>query len=97
MNNYILTADNGKQYKRIDKRQAKKIYNENKPVFVCACNLRPFTMYHFECELLKSRLSDLLLNGIPENDFKRVINHFEYYNCINSETGYYSAFYTAID
>lgn len=97
MNNYIFTDEKGKQYKRIDKRIAKKEYDNGRAVIVCASNLRPFTMYHFECELLKSRLSDFLLNGIPENDFNRVVNHFEFYNCTNSETGYRTNFYIALE
>ena len=30
------------------------------------------------------------------NDFNNLVNSFEYYNCINSETGKYSAFYIPV-
>ena len=37
------------------------------------------------------------LNWEPDQDFDKVVNAFEYYNCTNSETGYYAAFYAKVE
>lgn len=88
MNNLIFKDKNGKQYKRIDKRTAKKLFYADKKIIICACNLSPFSPYGVGASIVRTPKT---------NDFKRFVNNFEYYNCTNNETGYYSAFYTAID
>ena len=102
MNNYIFKDKNGVDYKRVTKAQAKKIYDSGIDVLICANNLRPFGFW--DCGVLinindfkKYGFSEpCILNGTPENDFKKRVNEYEFYNCINSETGRYSAFYVAI-
>lgn len=67
---------------RINKRVARKLFNEGKTVWITACNTRP------ECGLLMNA-------GTYENelvDFDTFVNSFTYYNC-NNETGRYPAFY----
>lgn len=67
---------------RINKRVARKLFNEGKTVWITACNMRP------ECGLLMNA-------GTYENelsDFDTFVNSFTYYNC-NNETGRYPAFY----
>ncbi len=87
MNNYIFTDSNGNKYKRITKAQAKKAFYNDKKMVICACNLNPFLPYGTGATFVKTPKT---------NDFKRFVNSFEYYNCINTETGRYSAFYIAI-
>lgn len=83
MNNFIFKDSNGITYKRIDKRQAKKLYDAKKLLIFCPCNLRP--------DFYGTRF----ING-GRNDFREVLNNFEFYNCTNTETGLYTAFYVAI-
>lgn len=67
---------------RINKRVARKLFNEGKTVWITACNMRP------ECGLLMNA-------GTYENeliDFDTFVNSFTYYTC-NNETGRYPAFY----
>ena len=67
---------------RINKRVARKLFNEGKTLWITACNMRPE--------------QGLLMNaGTYENElsnFDTFVNSFTYYNC-NNETGRYPAFY----
>lgn len=67
---------------RINKRVARKLFNEGKTFWITACNMRPER--------------GLLMNaGTYENelvDFDTFVNSFAYY-CCNNETGRYPAFY----
>lgn len=102
MNNYIFKDKNGKNYKRIDKRQAKRLYDAGETVIFCPCNMRPFGFYNPQIEINKNDI--IADNGAPliyadgtrENDFKYIVNSFEFYNCNNTETGKYTAFYACI-
>lgn len=88
MINYTFKDSNGKTYKRIEKRQAKKAFYNNKKLVICANNLQPFSPYGTGLTFVKT----------PNiSNFERFVNNFEYYNCINSETGRYSSFYICID
>lgn len=67
---------------RINKRVARKLFNEGKTFWITACNMRP------ECGLLMKA-------GTYENervDFDTFVNSFTYYICCNA-TGRYPAFY----
>ena len=85
---------NGKTYKQIQKRTAKRIFDNKKTVYVISCNANPnspwingFYALGWD-ELLKHD------DFIPEYDFdfEKRVNEYEYYNC-NSELGNYSHFY----
>lgn len=88
MNNYIFTS-NGKKYKRIDKRIARKMYDAGHNIILCACNLRPFSQWHAETETNKKQCDN--------TTFDYLVNQFEFYNCINSETGKHASYYTALE
>lgn len=72
-------------FERITKTTARKVYDAGGVVHVCPVNLRPGWPW------------------FPENDISReydggasfdsVVNSATYYNCINSETGKYLAYY----
>ena len=67
---------------RVNKRVARKLFNEGKTFWITACNMRP------ECGLLMNA-------GTYENeliDFDTFVNSFTYYCCCN-ETGRYPAYY----
>lgn len=69
-------------YKRIDKRAARKLFNEKKPVLIIPHKCAPGGVWFTGIEM--------------ENDgsrtFDEFCNEFIYYNC-NSQTGKYPAFY----
>lgn len=69
---------------RIDKRKARKMWQEGKEFLIVAHNLNPY-------------LSGLLCRKEWQEqfggDFDKMVNNFTYYNCVNSETGRYPAFW----
>lgn len=77
MINMIFRDKNGVDYKRVNKTNARRAYNEGRAVILCPSNLRPFTMWGCEVETDNR-------NGY---EFDKVVNIFSYYNCINNETG----------
>lgn len=68
---------------KINKAVARKLYDNNQPFWIVACNLRP------ECGILIGSASFERMADIP---FDNMVNSFEYYNC-NNNTGRYAAFY----
>ncbi len=86
---------------KITSNTAKKLVCAGKVVYVCASNLRPFTPWHCEQPLNIYRLEDI---GFWESNkkrpvnfekaWKKFINAFMYYNCMNKESGLKVAFYS---
>lgn len=70
-------------YKRITKRTAERLYELGQPVLFCPVNLIPGGPWGNGCIITKKE----------GTTFTHVVNAFEYYSCINNETGYYAAFY----
>jgi hypothetical protein len=70
-------------FDRITKRAAFNAYKNGKTVYFFPVNIAPGTMWH--CEIA-------IKNDSPRK-WEDIVNEFEYYNCINSETGKYTAFY----
>lgn len=81
MNKYTIDG-----YTRISKARARKDFDAGKPVYFCPVNLRPGKPYYPEIGFFDT----------GEN-FDKSVLAFEFYNCINSETGKYTAFYTRED
>lgn len=81
-NLYIYKS--GREFKRVNKKTAKKLYNDNKAVLLVPCNLNPNSFF--------IGLFDLRKND-DYASFEKAVSIFEYYNCINNETGHYAAFY----
>lgn len=96
MNKYTFTH-NGRTFERITKRKARRAYINGLSVVIIPCNLRPFTPWHNEMIINRKDRAHLVIDetGV-NNDFTNYINSFEYYNCINSETGKYTAFYIQV-
>lgn len=86
MNRYTWT-ENGFTFKRINKAQARRAYNNGLRVVVCPVNLRPG--YPFRPEISVS--------GKSGATFDEMLNAFIFYNIRNSETGYYPAFYIPVE
>ena len=83
-------------FTRISKAAARKLYNENKAIYLCAVNINPtFGAIKAARETwYKTIVNDGFVSVVPRNDsFDCLCNAFSFYNCINSETGKYIAFY----
>ena len=90
MKKYTYTK-NGFTFERIDKKQARRAYNNGLTVIFCPCNLRPGSPF----------LLDMDMNKTQENctgvNFDRLVNVFELFNCRDRETGKYTAFYIPVE
>ena len=94
---YSFYDHTGKKYNRIDKRTAKKAYAAGKTIYLCASNLRPFTMHAFEYPLNRKNRESYVIDNIGlMNDFENLINSYMFYNCINNETGKRVNFYMEV-
>lgn len=67
--------------KRVSKRLARKLWLEYKTVYMLPCKVHPFNEW-----CLPYLISD------RREDFDKLVNAFEDYNC-GSELGYYASFY----
>ena len=93
MRKYTFT-EKGHTYKRISKNAARAAYKNGLTVVICPCNLRPFTPWHNEHRMNRKDREQFVLDEIGVmNDFNNSVCSFEYYNCSNSKTGKYAAFY----
>ena len=81
MNSYVSN-----KLKRIQKRTAKKLYNNGSTIVLAPCKLNPEGLWY---------------SGMPVNnkeiktDFETICNRFYSYNCSN-ETGMYISFYERV-
>jgi hypothetical protein len=80
------------RYKRINKTTARREYTAGKKIVFCPSNLRPFSFWN--PQFITDKATEEEINGEPQ-DFDKIVNAFEYYNCTNTETGKYTAFYIA--
>lgn len=90
MKNYEYN-ENGVLYRRISKKAAEKAYISGETVVLCAVNLLP---QRFGTPINRKGREQLTADetGV-KNDFNNYVNSFEFYNCVNTETGKYTAFY----
>lgn len=89
MREYSFTDRHGFTFERIPKNRARIAYNNGLTVLFCPCNLRPDSMFCTPHNINKSRC-----NG---KSFSQMVDIFTIYNCINSETGKYPAFYIPVE
>lgn len=96
MNKYTFNH-NGVTYERVTKATARKAYMAGINVYVQACNLRPFSVWTYPATFNRKQAEQFAIDetGV-KNYFDNGVNSFEYYNCINSETGKYAAFYMEV-
>lgn len=85
MKKYTFT-DGGYTFQRIDKKAARRAYNNGLRVMLCPVNLRPGYPYHPETSI----------SGKAAATFEEALNAFEFYNLRGKETGRYTAFYIPI-
>lgn len=93
MNKYEFTS-NGRTFTRVSKAAAKKAFVAGFTIAICPSNLRPGTMWHPEYITSREMRTDYIVDDIgAANDFESLLNSFMYYNCTNTETGKYTAFF----
>ena len=85
MRKYTFT-DGGYTFQRIDKKSARRAYNNGLRVMLCPVNLRPGYPYHPKTSI----------SGKAAATFEKAVNAFEFYNCTDNETGRYTAFYIPV-
>lgn len=91
---YTFKDNNNKEWERIDKRAARRLFDQGQTIVIVSDNLRPFGFFSPECTVNKTLLSEW---DQQRNDtFDYLVNSFELYNCINCETGYRAAFYKEV-
>ena len=69
-------------YERVDKRRARRLYNEGIELYMVPCNCSVHSMFTI-------RMGEYWDRDYP---FDIVVNEFEWYNC-NAETGKYTMFF----
>lgn len=90
-------SENGFNFERIDKKTAKRAYLNGLTVILCPVNLRPGKPYSPETPINRKSREQFIIDEIgAANDFNNYVASFEYYNCTNSETGHYTAFYIPV-
>lgn len=82
---HVTVMYDGNEWVRVSKPVAHKAYDSGQSVAITARNLHPFNYWG---------TTSIYAGGkYGCTPFENVVNAFEYYNCINSETGKYAAFY----
>ena len=83
-----------KDYRRIAKPTARKMYNQGYVIELLPCFVSDSVMTK------KLWISPVAISikdsNYTENSFNREVRDFEYYNC-NSELGYYAHYFVSID
>ena len=74
-------SKNGKAYKKVDKRVARKLFDAGGVVYLAPCKANPCSYWVYMISVCKESAG-----------FDTVINEFEYYNC-NTELGKRAAYY----
>nr|DAI61222.1 MAG TPA: hypothetical protein [Caudoviricetes sp.] len=90
MRAYTFT-ENGYTFKRINKKQARQAYNNGLTVRFCPCNLHPGSPFRLDMDINK------INQNCAGETFDSIVNAFEWYNCRDSETGKYTAFYIPVE
>lgn len=86
-----FTDSKGNIWRRITKKEARYLYNKSVTVLFCPVNMLPFSSWHLDIDVNKN------FHGYSGVSFDNAVNAFENYNCTNSETGRYAAFYVRIE
>ena len=90
MRKYNFSVD-GFNFERITKKAARIAYNNGLTVLFCPVNLRPGSFWRLDMPMNKAQLN---CAGVT---FEKLLNEYEFYNCTNSETGRYTAFYIPVE
>lgn len=81
---YEFKDKTGKNWVRISKAHARKLYDKGESICICPCKLEPFTPWHGEFITEVDRWE--------KEGFDELVNAIEFYNCYH-EMGKYASFY----
>ena len=70
-------------YTRINKREARKLYNLGRSITILPCKANPNSPW----------FSNSMISKESDRDFDALVNEFTFYNCNTSELGHRPAFY----
>lgn len=73
------------KYTRINKTRARNLFNQGIDIMIVPCNVA--------CDFNNTWIRPYIINNKENAYFDNTINAFEYYNCNDSETGLYTAYY----
>lgn len=76
---------NGINYKRVDKKEARRLFEKGVSIHLLASKMKPFTNWTGV---------GVVIDNDNDSDFQKVVNQFQYYNC-SSETGKAIHYYVA--
>ena len=79
-----------KAFKKINKIQARKLYNNNVNIYIVPCKVYP-DYNNVWIKPVKLNKEEHIKNCY-EIDFDKIINNFEFYNCY-TELGRYTSYY----
>ena len=71
-------------YTRINKREARKLYNLGRPITILPCKANPNSPWLSNSTVSKES---------ADKNFDALVNEFTFYNCNTSELGHRPAFY----
>lgn len=95
--NKLYFTNNGFTFKRIDKKQARRAYINGLTVLLSPCNLHPFGVWNTATPANRRTREQYTADEIGvKNDFNNLVNSFEFYNCRDTQTGKYTAFYIPV-
>lgn len=72
-----------KAFQQVNKTKAERLFNEGRGIFLLSCNANPRSCWVSLLRISQKELDD---------DFKNIVNHFEYYNC-NRTMGKYAVYF----
>lgn len=84
MRNLTVFDSTKTQWVQVQKRTAKKLFDQGQELVFCPCKMYPFGFWNCGIKIAKTEQNE---------SFERICSGFEYYNC-TSETGNYITFYT---
>lgn len=93
-----VIRDGATTYTRVSKREARKLWDENKPFYIIAHKMRPGFPFSMGMTIdpahVKAERNFTPTYPTPESQFDATVTEFCYYNANCHETGTYPAFYT---
>jgi hypothetical protein len=75
--------------RKITKSEAKKLYNDNKEIYLNPSKMNPNGVWHKAMKTSKE-ISENIISDAPT--FEQLVNNYRYYNC-NKEMGLVVHFY----
>jgi hypothetical protein len=92
----LVYRHNGKTYRQISKTLARKAYNFGGAIALVPCNLYALSSMVGFYVMSQSDICGEVTQEDREKEFNARVANFEYYNCVNRETGTYANFFSIV-